>query len=437
MSTPAVTPDFIPAEQPDFIPDSQGLSPSTRAAIRQDYAAPTDAPNGSAITRFVKGAGGTYLNATLNAGPTSGPAIDYSDPEVQRAMQLPESRGRWQVLKDSVYGVFHPKYSAGEMVQRAGSDLIHQFNPIDVQKFQSGDTAGGIGSTMMNLLLLRAGYKQMRGAQVPEFGLPNQTAEIVQPLTRNPIREPLALPAAPIELGPSSIIPPTQEGLLPAASILRRSPQGELIRQYLTRALREGEVPPVAKDTNTLSQNYFIDKMRRALEEPQGTGMEEAQAVDARMAELAKKPVDVGGSVPTKAMLGKAQPVSGMEGLFDYPIMRGGKQIGNARISVSGGEARVGAIGPVGYRPGGEPLELGAADARAMRTQFEAQNPGVKLKWNPGSASNERAAARVQRRSSLQSLQENLSQPQPTQFMTEGSDLIKALQQMARAKAAD
>jgi hypothetical protein len=258
---------------------------------------PEEENKSSAVMRFLKAGAGRYVGATLNAGPTNAVPRSYGTPEWQQAeANLPKTNSEafsrmWQSVKDLISAPAHADPLA------MGIDLAKQVNPIDVQKFQSGDVAGGLGSSLMNLLLIRSGFKQMRGAQVPEFGSPLQnygsTSEFVQPLTgytKSVPRQQLALPAAPIELGPSSLSQ-TIEGVLPAARKVYANGQV----QYLTRPLRPGEAPDVPKNTNTLAQDYFIQKMREGLERQTVTGSAEQDAAMQRMQDYAKTPVDKAG----------------------------------------------------------------------------------------------------------------------------------------------
>jgi hypothetical protein len=136
------------------------------------------------------------------------------------------------------------------------------------------------------------------------------------------------------------------------------------------------------------------------------------KAMEARaMATIAKRPASTlsgrlgelgGGSVGAPATsqhsLGTPEPVKGIPGANDYPILRNGERVGRARIVVNGDEAEVGLVAPEGYKAGDEKLQIGSEDFRKLKAQFEKDNPGVKLKLSPGSATSERAEARAERR---------------------------------------
>lgn len=309
-------PDFIPMDTPDFIPH--------QASVPQVQ--PSE-PQGSAVMRFLKAGGSQYLGATLNAGPTSATPPIYGTPEWQQTeANLPKTNSEalsrmWQSITGAV------KSPVNVNPLDALGNLGKQFNPVDVNKFQSGDTAGGLGSTAMNLLLLRSALKQIRGG-APEFNAPN-TSEIVQPLSGYtkttgvaPPPRPLAglLQAAPIELGPSSAVQPTPEGLFPAARRVIQTPKGPSY-QYLTSTMTEG--PQTISKPTSLVEQYFIDKMRRGLEEQSVTGSAEQDAANARMAEYAKTPVDKAQAVRAQAE-GQANAIPNDAPQFAYRVRDAG-----------------------------------------------------------------------------------------------------------------
>lgn|GEM_PF-5658731 len=113
---------------------------------------------------------------------------------------------------------------------------------------------------------------------------------------------PEATKSGPIELPQSSMAAPgEQEGVLPAArKLIIDTKTGKAANtQYLTRPMRNGELPPVEKMGYEPAQQYFIDKTRQSLEEPTATGLEGQEAADRFMADHnqqkpgAKKPSPV------------------------------------------------------------------------------------------------------------------------------------------------
>lgn len=404
--TQAVTPDFIPDTQqsaPDFIPDA--------SAPQQPES------QGSAAMRFLKAAAGRYFGATLNAGPTTSTPATYGTPEWQRAEQ--ELYQRYQQGKPQPGLTDFLKASSLSNVPENALNEVKSLNPIDMQKFQSGDTAGGLGSSLMNLLLIRSGFKQMRGAEVPEFGSPAQGAEMVQPLTgytKSVPRQQLALPSAPIELGPSSTIPQTIEGVLPAARKVYES--GKV--QYLTRPLRPGEAPDVAKNTNTLAQDYFIQKMRDAMERQTVSGSAEQDAALQRMQEYAKSPVD--------PMQGSASgPVESPQ--FAYRM----RDAGETGIMPNPKKTAQASLDPAkvqSYEPGrataqNHPQEMVRIDlSKLSPNEYEVQPNGyVKFKGAVPESYIEKMGSKA------------ISEAAPKQVLS-GMDLINALRTMAAAKAA-
>jgi hypothetical protein len=244
-----------------------------KSAISKDFptAFASQAPpdQSSAAMRFIKSAASRLYAGTAGAGPQQSGTISSPD-AIEQAIQSNAGKG----FMGGLSGLRNDTKSGGDQAL----DLVKQFNPIDVQKFQSGDTAGGLGSSLANLLMLRQAFKR-----VPTVGAPNAVPSVTPPQA-----QPLALQSGPIELGPSSAVAPTQEGVLPAARKVLNN--GNV--QYLTRPLRPGEAPDVAKNTNTLAQDYFIQKMRQSMEQPTVTGDAEQQAATQRMADYAKTPVD-------------------------------------------------------------------------------------------------------------------------------------------------
>lgn len=261
MSTQAVVPDFIPADNsPDFIP----AGPS---------AAPPQAPDqGNPFVRFIKGAASRYLGATLNAGPTSGTPAMYGTPEWQQAEQA-----MYQRYKSGQPQPGLSDFLKASSLSNVPANLLNEaknFNPIDTQKIDSGDVAGGLGSTAMNLILLR---QALKGNSLPVIGRPAQTAEIVQPLTGG-------TKVQPNQTVPSQATP--SNATLPNATYL----QPEM------RALLRPKVAPpsgeISKDVNTNVQDYFIQKMRAQMERQTVTGSAEQDAAIQRMNEYAKSPFD-------------------------------------------------------------------------------------------------------------------------------------------------
>jgi hypothetical protein len=324
VSTQAITPDFIPAG-PDFIPASGSSSPDF-IPIQGQASAPPESQS-SAMMRFIKAAGSRLYAGTAGAGPQQSGTMtqDFSAQQAQaKAGTLPSA---WQTLKDSASDASPSNIDIGR--------TLSSVNPIDTQRFQSGDVAGGLGASAANLLMLRQAFK---AKGVPEGGAPN-TSEVVQPLTGGTkVGQQKLLPAAPIELGPSSITPQTQEGLLPAA----RKVYDDGTVQYLTRPLRPGESPDVYKNTNSNVQEYFINKMRDALERQTVTGSTEQDAAMDRMAQYAKTPVD--------SMQGKASgPVEAPQ--FAYRT----RDAGSTGIMPNSGKTAQASLDPAkvqSYQPG-------------------------------------------------------------------------------------
>lgn len=409
MSTQAVTPDFIPADQPDFIPDSGHHQVDYSSGF---HGLPQPQPQGNAVTRFLKGAGKTYLSGTLNAGPQSGSLQPFTPQEEQEYSQGGLSAQLKKILSDS---------SAGNVPGNTARDLMAPVNQMgqEIQK----DPATGLGSAAMTLLMLRQGFKGnklpvMNGANLS--GVPASQFGPLDLSGANGPRPQLALPAAPIELPASSNVAPTQEGVLPAASVLRRSPQNELIRQYLTRPLREGEAPAVNKDTNTPAQSYFIDKMRRGLEEPTATGETEQNAATARMAELASK------QAPAPRYAYRVRDV-GETGLLPRES--------HAQATLDVNQATNPDFVQGRATSQGVPQEVVKIDLSKLDPSeytIVNQNGQQWVKFN--GAVPESFISKLSK-SRLSNLQKALSTPQP-KTMTTGADLIEALKSMG-AKAGD
>lgn len=237
-------PDFIPAQQhhqvdftplkglpdhgPDFIPASS--APATPPETQS-----------SAAMRFIKAAASRYLGATLNAGPTMATAKGYGTPEWEQGQKDWEARHRNMSNMDALKDMWHSATnvqsptpeSAFSMVKETASEL----NPIDMQKFESGDTAGGMGSSLMNLLLLRQAFK---GNKLPMGGKPKVV----------PIRQPLALQqgSAAIELPPSSL------------DAKAAAPTGEDLMEYMPRGSAGEPAPTVTPEP----QSYYAKTPQRS-----------------------------------------------------------------------------------------------------------------------------------------------------------------------------
>ncbi len=264
MSTQAIIPDFIPADNsPDFIPAGPSAAPAQPET------------QSSAVMRFIKGAASKYLGATLNAGPTTNTPAMYGTPEWQQAEQAMYDRYKSGQKQPGLLDYL--KSASLANVPANALNEAKNFNPIDTQKFDSGDVAGGLGSTAMNLLLLR---QALKGNNLPVLGRPVQAAEIVQPLSGyTKVQPQSAAPSAPAQATPSN-------ATLPNATYL----QPEM------RALLRPKVEPpsteINKNTNTLAQEYFIQKMREQMNRQTVTGSAEQDAAIQRMNEYAKSPFD-------------------------------------------------------------------------------------------------------------------------------------------------
>lgn len=262
MNTQAVVPDFIPADNgPDFIPDSSSAAPAQGDTL------------GNPVIRFIKGAASKYLGATLNAGPTTSTPAMYGTPEWQQAEQAMYARYKSGQAQPAL-----SDYLKASSLSNVPSNLLNEaknLNPIDTQKFDSGDVAGGLGSTAMNLILLRQAFK---GGNLPVFGRPAQAAEIVQPLAGYTKVQPTAQPAT----SQAS----TSNYSLPNATYL----QPEM--RALLRPKVAPSSPEISKDVNTNVQDYFIQKMRAQMERQTVTGSAEQDAAIQRMNEYAKSPFD-------------------------------------------------------------------------------------------------------------------------------------------------
>lgn len=225
--------------------------------------------------RFIKGAASKYLGATLNAGPTSSTPAMYGTPEWKQAEQAMYQRYKSGQAQPGLYDYL--KASSLSNVPENVLNEAKNFNPIDTQKFDSGDVGGGLGSTAMNLLLLRQAFK---GNNLPVMGRPAQAAERVQPLTGyTKVQPQSATTQAPSQATPSNATLPNATYLQPEMRAL----------------LRPKETPPspeINKNTNTLAQEYFIQKMREQMNRQTVTGSAEQDAAIQRMNEYAKSPFD-------------------------------------------------------------------------------------------------------------------------------------------------
>jgi len=148
----------------------------SKAAVAPDVLPPDFAQwdKGNPVMRFLKAAGQRYFGATLNAGPQQSSG-SYGTPEWRQL----ESDMRAGKLKGGIQGTDYSP-SGGAALSSLG-DVASQLNPVSIDKFQSGDYAGGAGETAMNLLLLKKGFDAVRG-NVAEFGSPRNFAEKVTPI---------------------------------------------------------------------------------------------------------------------------------------------------------------------------------------------------------------------------------------------------------------
>lgn len=363
------TPDFIPAGDPDFIPDS--------GAHR---ATPAPQPQGNSILNFLKGAGKTYLAGTLNAGPQQSVDTNF---DYDAAMQDYKNGARVQMPSMSPSIVFTNALSSG-----AGA----------VSSFLSNATSSpeGAGSAAMQLLMLRQALK----GKPTEFGAPRSFAEQVHPLTG---------------------YKPAQATARPASQPTPTNPTPNMVI-YDRPGMRPEPVVP--KDTNTLSQSYFIDKVRQSLEQPTTSGQSEADAVMQRMAEYAKTPWDSGGTASAPKYAYRVRDV-GEAGLMPK---------GHAQASVDLAEAN-------SYMEGrgqaqGVPQELVKVDLSKLDPNEYELIPGPNGKqWVRFKGAIPESFISKVPKTKIKTLQQTLSQPQ-SRVMTSSSDLLEALRQMG-AKAGD
>lgn len=279
-----ITPETLPGgfSQWDSTPSaSPSSAPDVLPSDFNKFDAPPDQPQGNPIMRFLKAGASRYLGATLNAGPTTSTPATYGTPEWQRAEQ--EMYQRYQKGQAQPGLADFLKSASLSNVPANALNEVKNLNPIDVQKFQNGDVAGGLGSSLMNLLLIRSGFKQMRSG-APEFGSPNAYAEQVQPLSGyTKVQTQQQLPN--ITPGSSVTLPPSTSNL-PNATYLRPD----------TRAIiNPKNAPPstaINKNVNTNVQDYFIQKMRDQINRQTVTGSAEQDAAIQRMNEYAKSPFD-------------------------------------------------------------------------------------------------------------------------------------------------
>jgi len=273
-----VTPDTLPANfgqwdsSPDTLPENFNGFDSPKSAPAQPET------QSSAVMRFLKAAGSKYLGATLNAGPTTSTPGMYGTPEWQQAEQAMYDRYKSGQKQPGLLDYL--KSASLANVPDNALKEVKNLNPIDMQKFDSGDVAGGLGSTAMNLLMLRQAWKGLKGSPTPEFNAPN-TSEIVQPLSGYSKATPQ--PPSPATSAPAQA--PPSNSILPNATYLQ--PEMRALTSAKTRLPDE-----INKNTNTLAQEYFIQKMREQMNRQTVTGSAEQDAVMQRMADYAKTPVD-------------------------------------------------------------------------------------------------------------------------------------------------
>jgi GGDEF domain-containing protein len=169
--------------------------------------------------RFLKGAGKTYLDSTLNAGPQMG----FLQPVTDKDMQAAANRGVRQTLKDSWNAV---DLSPSSVLHHIGSSL---FSTVEDQASQAMSSPEGAGSAAMTLLMLRQGLK---GKSIPEIGSPHPYAEIVEPLSGGKI------------IGPPNRLPPGPIVTPPAADSSGSVPFKPPLFSNTTRAQRLGLMLP-------------------------------------------------------------------------------------------------------------------------------------------------------------------------------------------------
>lgn len=164
--------------------------------------------------RFLKAGGSRLLAGTLNAGPQqSGTMSSQSD--------LDQATNSSKGFMSNMSAIWNGDRKSG-LDQATGA--ISQFNPVDIQKFQSGDTAGGIGSTAANLLMLRQAFKSKglpeageistpQPANAPEPAPPNGNSQYYSP---NPPRSSLAKNQAQMAKATASgpVESPTEQGAI-------------------------------------------------------------------------------------------------------------------------------------------------------------------------------------------------------------------------------
>lgn len=159
--------DFIPApqaSQSDFIPYSANSAPNPPSQPNnyspQDQSGP--------VMRFLKAAGSRLYAGTAGAGPTQSSTIS-SPTDIAQWQKENAGKGFFSNIPAPFEG---NDKSPLQMVGSVASEL----NPVDVQKFQSGDVAGGIGSTAANLLMLRQAFKSRGLPNAGEFSIGKTSA---------------------------------------------------------------------------------------------------------------------------------------------------------------------------------------------------------------------------------------------------------------------
>lgn len=160
--------DFIPVASnaaPDFIPHSVSSAPNppsqSNNSAQQDQS--------GSVMRFLKAAGSRLYAGTAGAGPSQSGTMS-SPIDIQKYQQENSGKSFMQSMSD----IWNGDRKSG--LQQIGG-IASELNPVDVQKFQSGDTAGGIGSTAANLLMLRQAFKSKGLPDMGEISTPAKVGQ--------------------------------------------------------------------------------------------------------------------------------------------------------------------------------------------------------------------------------------------------------------------
>lgn len=299
---------------------------------------------------------------------------------------------------------------------------------------QAGQVDPDVTELLGNLAGIGVGAKTFKGMQPKPAVTPTPSSQSIAPLLARELTGRVPLLGR-LEQFKKPSISDYLDALRKPGSRPASQPESNLPNAtYLRDDMRSlSQQPPVKQMTaldranellKGIKEHEFLSKVQDELNLPEGQP-DVAAEIDARMAELAKKPFDVGGSVKPK---------------YAYRVRDTGETgvmpRGHAQATIDLGEAN-------SYMEGrgsaqAAPQEIVRVDLSKLNPSEYEMIPGpngkqwVRFKGAvPESFISKVPPAR------LQKLQQMLAQPKPQGLMTEGSDLIKALQQMARAKGAD